>query len=93
MHGCNPASWACRRLQRGSEHPGAAVLLNAAQTLLWPPSSMLLGIFASMFLLCRDHGGLRYLLLSACGVFFLLNLPEGIDVLEGLMEMSANPLN
>lgn len=54
---------------------------------------MLLGIFASMFLLCRDHGGLRYLLLSACGVFFLLNLPEGIDVLEGLMEMSANPLN
>lgn len=47
-----------------------------------------------MFLLHRDHGGSWYLLLSAYGVFFLLNLPERIDVLKGLMEeMSVNPLN
>lgn len=58
------------------------------------PSSVLLGISITVFLLCRDHGGSRYLLLSTCGVFFLLNLAEGIDVLKGLMEeMSANPLN
>jgi len=47
-----------------------------------------------MILLCRDHREPWYLLLSDCGVFFLLNLLERIDVLEGLMEeMPANPLN
>lgn len=58
------------------------------------PSSVLLGISPSMFLPCKDHGGSRYLLLSACGVFFLLNLPERIEFIKGLREeMSANPLN
>lgn len=56
--------------------------------------SLLLGISSGVFLLCRGCGGSWYLLLSTSGVFFLLNLPEGIDVLKGLMEeMSASPLN
>lgn len=57
-----------------------------------PPSSVLWGISPSMFLLRRDHTMSRYLLLSACGVFSVLSLPEGIDVLKGLMEeMSCEP--
>lgn len=79
----------------------AALLLHTAQALPLPsPSPLCLHPWCfwesppSVFLLCRDHEGSRCLLLSACGVFFLLNLPEGIDVLKGLMaEMSVNPLN
>lgn len=55
---------------------------------------VLFGISHVIFLLCRDHGGSRYLLLSAHGVFVWLSLPEGMDVLEGLTEeMFVIPLN
>lgn len=92
MPGCSLACQACRRLQCGSEHLRAAVLSNTDQTLA--SFLVLFGISHVIFLLCRDHGGSRYLLLSAHGVFVWLSLPEGMDVLERLTEeMLVIPLN